>query len=165
MAKRLCLLCGVDISYKRSDARFCCRDHKRKTSDAKRDYNAEYLKNADTRREQALNYYYANHSKSKERQLARQKTNPAKYAAISAKYRAIKLVRTPKWLTENDYWMIEQVYELASIRTKMFGFTWHVDHIIPLRGKLVSGLHTPYNLQVIPALQNIAKNNTFEVTA
>jgi hypothetical protein len=160
-----CLLCGVDIAHKRSDAKFCCRDHKRKTSDAKRDYAAEYQKNAATRREQALSYYYADHVKSKKQQLAKQKANPVRYAIAAAKHRAIKAQRTPVWLDEDDYWMIEQAYELAALRTKVFGFSWHVDHVIPLHGKLVSGLHVPINLQVIPGLQNIAKNNKFEVAA
>jgi hypothetical protein len=50
------------------------------------------------------------------------------------------------------------------LRTKMTGIEWHVDHIIPLQGKNVSGLHTPYNLQVIPASWNTAKGNKFEVS-
>lgn len=71
--------------------------------------------------------------------------------------------RTPAWLTKDDLWMIEQAYELASLRTKMLGFQWHVDHVIPLRGKQVSGLHVPTNLQVIPWIENQRKNNKFEV--
>ena len=73
--------------------------------------------------------------------------------------RSAKKQRTPRWLTPDDFWMIEQVYELAALRTKMFGFKWHVDHIIPLQGKTVSGLHVPWNLQVIPALVNLKKGN------
>lgn len=72
--------------------------------------------------------------------------------------------RTPKWLTDDDFWMIEQAYELAALRTKMFGFQWHVDHVIPLRGKKVSGLHVPTNLQVIPQIDNQRKTNKFEVS-
>ena len=78
--------------------------------------------------------------------------------------RKISLIqRTPKWLTDDDLWMIEQAYELASLRTKMFGFKWHVDHVIPLRGKKVSGLHVPNNLRVIPWIENQRKTNKFEV--
>jgi hypothetical protein len=68
-------------------------------------------------------------------------------------------MRYPKWITADDRWMIEQAYELAALRTKIFGFSWHVDHIAPLQGKTVSGLHVPTNLQVIPAVDNIRKGN------
>jgi hypothetical protein len=75
------------------------------------------------------------------------------------KRRCAELKRTPAWLTENDRWMIEQAYELSVLRTKLFGFSWHVDHVIPLQGKYVSGLHVPTNLQVIPATENLRKAN------
>jgi hypothetical protein len=49
--------------------------------------------------------------------------------------------------------------KLAGLREKLFGFPWHVDHIIPLRGKLVSGLHVWNNFQVIPKETNLQKGN------
>ena len=70
-----------------------------------------------------------------------------------------KVQRTPKWLTDDDHWIMEQAYELAALRTKMFGFDWHVDHIVPLHGKTVSGFHVPTNLQVIPGIENSRKGN------
>ena len=85
--------------------------------------------------------------------------NPGKVNAHGAKRRAALLQRTPNWLTEDDMWLIEQAYELASLRSKMLGFSWHVDHIYPLQGKDVSGFHTPSNLQVIPWIDNIRKAN------
>jgi hypothetical protein len=160
---RFCAACSVNISHMRSDARFCCQNHKRKTSDAKRNLVAEYQKNKKIRRTQALVAYYADHAKSKERQRNRQKVNPAKYASAAANHRAIKLQRTPVWVGKEDLWLIKQAYELAALRTKVLGFKWHVDHVIPLQGKLVSGLHVPMNMQVIPAFDNISKHNHFEV--
>ena len=78
--------------------------------------------------------------------------------ASSAKRRAALLQRTPSWLTEDDLWLISEAYELAALRSKMLGFSWHVDHIIPLQGKNVSGLHVPSNLQVIPSVDNLKKH-------
>ena len=85
--------------------------------------------------------------------------NKDKRAAYEAKRRAAKLQRTPKWLSEDHLWMMQQAYELAALRAKMFGFEWHVDHIVPLQGKQVCGLHVPWNLQVIPGTDNIKKSN------
>lgn len=79
----------------------------------------------------------------------------------TAKRRAALIQRTPKWLTDDDLWIIEQAYELAVLRTKMFGFGWHVDHIIPLQGKVVSGLHVPENLRVIPSKENLKKHSKY----
>lgn len=89
------------------------------------------------------------------------KDNPHKRLARTRRRQAAKLMRTPAWLTDDDLWMMEQAYELAALRTQMFGFPWHVDHIIPLQGKTVSGLHVPTNLQVIPGAENVRKSNSW----
>ena len=86
-------------------------------------------------------------------------SNKDKRASYQAKRKASQLQRTPKWLTKDDLWLIEEAYSLAQLRTNLFGIDWHVDHIIPLQGKLVSGLHVPSNIQVIPATENVKKSN------
>jgi hypothetical protein len=93
-----------------------------------------------------------------------QKDNKAAVNAAVAKRKAAKLNRTPKWTTETDLWMIDEIYELSALRTKLTGVKCQVDHIIPLQGKLVSGLHVPSNLQVITATENKIKGNRFEVS-
>jgi hypothetical protein len=99
--------------------------------------------------------------RERERQYWNKPENKHKRQAKKAKNRAFRLQRTPNWLTKIDKWMIQEAYELAILRTKLTGFIWEVDHVIPLQGKLVSGLHTPYNLQVIPKLDNAKKSNKF----
>ena len=104
----------------------------------------------------------ANKDKQKEYARKSRTNNSARVNAANNKRRADKLNRTPKWLTKDDLWLIKEAYELSALRTKLFGFKWHVDHIIPLKGKTVSGLHVPNNLQVIEGKLNIMKNNKFE---
>jgi hypothetical protein len=90
-------------------------------------------------------------------------THRAQHAAKSRHRQAALLNRTPSWLDEDDFWLMEQAYDIAAVRTKMFGFSWHVDHEIPLLGKFVSGLHVPTNLRVIPAKVNLCKSNKYTV--
>ena len=101
--------------------------------------------------------------KEKRLQVSRDwfKNNKHMRSVYEAQYQHAKFQRTPAWLTEDDFWMIEEIYELASLRSKSLGFLWHVDHIIPIRGKNVSGLHVPQNLQVIPWIDNVKKSNRF----
>jgi len=89
--------------------------------------------------------------------------NKGKVNALSKMRKVNKINRTPKWTSELDVWMMKEIYELATLRTKLTGVKWHVDHIIPLQGELVSGLHTPFNMQVIPAIENIKKGNIYEL--
>jgi hypothetical protein len=94
-------------------------------------------------------------------QLVSTRKNPGKRNALTANYRSAKARRAPPWLDTEDQFLIDEVYDLAARRTKMLGFPWHVDHIIPLRGAKVSGLHVPWNLQVIPGVENVRKGNNF----
>lgn len=83
--------------------------------------------------------------------------------ASASKRRAAQLHRIPKWLTDFDKLKIKCIYSIASMLTKTNKELWVVDHIIPLQGKLVSGLHVPSNLQVMRARENESKFNKFEV--
>jgi hypothetical protein len=101
------------------------------------------------------------HAGAKEAKKQWKKNNPAKVRADTVKRRTALMNRVPKWLGEDDLWMIEQAYDLAAMRSKMFGFKWHVDHVLPLQGKFVSGLHVATNLQVLPWIENVSKANKY----
>ena len=64
----------------------------------------------------------------------------------------------PKWA--NNFF-VEEAYELAQRRSNLFGTRWEVDHIIPIKGKDICGLHVETNLQVIPRSINASKQNRF----
>jgi hypothetical protein len=87
------------------------------------------------------------------------KTHPEVRAADTAKRRAAKLQRTPLWLTPEHHKQIGQFYWEAVEVSKLVGEFYHVDHIVPLQGKTVSGLHVPWNLQILHAKENLSKGN------
>lgn len=88
------------------------------------------------------------------------KENPAKALALSKKRKAALSQRIPPWA---DLEKIVKVYEEARSMTMLMDEPWHVDHVIPLRGRKVSGLHVHGNLQLLPGIENVKKRNNFEV--
>tara|TARA_Y100000310_G_scaffold163786_1_gene163573 strand:+ start:167 stop:637 length:471 start_codon:yes stop_codon:yes gene_type:complete len=78
--------------------------------------------------------------------------NKSSVLASTAKRKAAKLLRTPVW---SDLEKIRKIYLNCPSG-------YHVDHIIPLQGRLVSGLHVPENLQYLTAFENCSKNNRFD---
>ena len=104
------------------------------------------------------------HSLEKKEEIAKygkkwRLANPGKVNARTAKRRARKLQATPKWNTEEDYKKIEEFYIEAARLTKETGIPHEVDHIEPLQGDDVCGLHVPGNLRVIQRSPNRRKSN------
>jgi len=87
------------------------------------------------------------------------KKHPHLFAAKTRKRKAAKLQRTPSWLTSAQKKQIEQFYLEASEISKLVGEFYTVDHIVPLQGRTVSGLHVPWNLQILSKSENSAKGN------
>lgn len=155
------------------------RAYREKNKDKLRAYRQAWRKaNPDKRAEQCRRYAKKHPEMLRAKTDKWKKANPERAAAVSrktrqkckarilankAKYRANKRNRTPIWVDKDHLWLIKEVYELAVLRTKLFGFEWHVDHIVPLNGKLVSGLHVLENLQVIPGKENLLKNNKYGI--
>jgi len=94
------------------------------------------------------------------RDAAYAKAHPEKFAMKTRKRKIIKLQRTPFWLNAGQNFEMECIYKYcAALRS--IGLDYEVDHIVPLKGKSVSGLHVPWNLQVLTASENASKGNRF----
>ena len=87
-----------------------------------------------------------------------QKANKGKSAARTAGYRAKKMMAVPLWADSNA---IELMYEKARAMTfsSTKGVAYHVDHIVPIQGRHVCGLHTQANLQILTSSENQSKGN------
>ena len=98
--------------------------------------------------------------KNREKRIAKSRRwnveNKEAFAAREAARRSIQKSATPQWA---DWDAIEDVYRTASIATKSTGTLHHVDHIVPLKSKVVCGLHVPWNLRVLKAEDNQSKGN------
>jgi hypothetical protein len=67
--------------------------------------------------------------------------------------------RTPAWA---DLKKIQEIYKLAKRMQSELGMKMAVDHIVPLKGEVVSGLHVHENLRVIPYIENARKSNSYQ---
>ena len=90
------------------------------------------------------------------------KKNPHKVTEVSNRKRARLQNAMPPWLTEEHKKQIKEIYTRAYELTISTGVPHHVDHIIPLAGKNVCGLHVPWNPRVITAKENISKGNRLQ---
>ena len=133
-------------------------DNKEKANKLSREY---YWKNREACLENKKRYHEENREKILLKMRKWGKDNPDKKNANNNKRRAKKLNATPKWA---DTWKIDQYYVMARKLTESTDIKFVVDHIIPLQGKLVSGLHVENNLQVITEHENAVKHNKFEPT-
>ena len=118
-------------------------------------------KNLEEARQSDRRWRQKNLEKAREDSRRWGQENPEKVLAAGAKRRAAKIQRTPAWA---DQEAIQEIYDTASF-LRDIGEDVHVDHIIPLQGEKVSGLHVHNNLQIIDAKENISKSNKFEVAA
>ena len=139
------------------------RKYHQENQDAIAETKREYRqKNRDAIAETEREYRQKNRDAIAERIKKWKKANPEKVTSYKASRRARKKQAQPPWLTEEHINQIKAEYKNSKRMKKLTGILHHVDHIVPLTGKNVCGLHVPWNLQVIPAKHNLEKNNHFD---
>lgn len=106
-------------------------------------------------------YRAANRDKVKISNAAYSAANPDIGRSNDANRRSRKANATPGWSGEFDDFVLRESFSLARRRAITIGGRWHVDHVVPIAGRLVCGLHVGLNLQVIPARVNFSKGANF----
>lgn len=149
------------------------RELYKKNKEKRKQYDKNYrVKHADRIRQRRKEYRELNKSKlsianklwrlkNSDRIKSKIKQNSGYHAALAAVRRANKIQATPSWLSDSEKQEIKLLYLFVAERRKQTGLDLEVDHIVPLKGKTVCGLHVPWNLQVITASENASKGNRF----
>lgn len=115
--------------------------------------------NKERRRVVALQWREKNRDKVCATAKRGRQKDPARECAKVMRRHASKMNATPKWLSQDQHDEMLKIYRQASVTSAFFGARFHVDHVVPLRGAEVCGLHVPWNLQIIPAVENHRKSN------
>lgn len=159
---RACRNCSKELPpNKRKDAVFCNKKCK------KAFYHREKYKDPVFREENRVRselWRRGNPEKAKANVSDWQKINRARCREISRRYTLAKRNSAPSWLNEQQKEEIRTFYWLAIDLRSVTGEEYHVDHIVPLQGKNICGLHVPWNLQILPSDLNIAKRNRYKET-
>jgi hypothetical protein len=113
-------------------------------------------RNADRDAASVAAYQEANRDRLKAAAILWAKRNADLLAAKAARHRATKLRATPRWANQES---IAQMYNAARALSLLQNVDYHVDHIVPLRSKLVCGLHCEANLQILKGRENQTKSN------
>lgn len=103
-----------------------------------------------------------NRAKVNEQQRKWRQANKEKHRPYQSAYNAIRWKRTSIPLAKLHLEQIVKIYEKRDQKIKQTGTDHHVDHIIPIKGKNICGLHVPWNMQILPAKENRQKSNKFD---
>jgi hypothetical protein len=125
-------------------------------------YKENYAKNPERQKQKSAQYRIQNPEKVRKSYLASMRKRKPQKAAAEMARQAKKLQATPPWLTKEDLKQIDAIYVFAKETTSLAGFDCSVDHIVPLRGKEVCGLHVPWNLRVVSRSYNSKKHNNLD---
>ena len=139
----------------RTSVKGMCCQCQRDTAAACWRSGSSWVQQDKSRSTEAVRKWTANHTAQKAKKNQDWRTsNRSEVNAHSAKRRAAKLQRTPLWADKEQIGMWYSVAEVLS----RGGVSFHVDHVLPLQGKVVCGFHSHDNLQVLPWFENLRKS-------
>jgi hypothetical protein len=122
-------------------------------------YKQKYAANPEKYKLITEKYRENNPEKVKETQNKWRMANKQKRSAATMRRHATKSQATPKWLNKAELDLINDYYAAARHHEKDMNIVLSVDHIVPLRGKTVCGLHVPWNLCLRTKSDNSKKHN------
>jgi hypothetical protein len=128
----------------------------------KRNQKKYYEDNKERLKEGFRDYYKNNRETIRQRGKKHYEDNKALYLMYSRTRKATIKKRTPPWLSDEQFSEIKDVYLNCKSISESTEILHHVDHIVPLCGKNVCGLHVPWNLQILKAEDNLGKSNKHE---
>lgn len=142
-----------------------CLEYAKKYNEKNRSHRLAYgAEWRNENREHLRKYDEENRVRRKDYHREYKKQNPEKVIAQRAKRRAAEINRSLRNQEELTNFCVLEAARQAKDMEDIFGIPFHVDHMIPLQGDSVSGLHVCYNLQVIPASLNVSKGNSLKYT-
>lgn len=154
---------SLNGSYRRNKCKTCSRKQINAWYEDNREVHLENTKkwasdNKDSRKKSYKTYREKNLDLCRKRCSVWQKNNPESASFHTSKRRSAKLNATPAWADQEQ---IKRIYLTCAKISKRTGLQHHVDHIIPLQGENVCGLHVETNLAIIPAKMNLQKSNMY----
>lgn len=136
--------------------------YREQNKDKINDYAKSYrVKNRDAINQKLRVDAHKNPEKYRNRRRRYVEKNRVRVRSLDRAKKLRRMKRTPAWA---DIDHIHEFYEARECIQNATGECYHVDHIIPLQGEFVSGLHVPGNLQIIRAKRNLKKHNSYKVT-
>ncbi len=143
---------------KKQSIEWVTKNHEKVLATYKRYYDKNYQRIKYKKRKSNQEWYYKNKEKMSAYYKKYQSEHRGARNAAGAKREATKLQATPLWV---DLGVIKKIYLAAARLSKETSINYQVDHIIPLQGRKVCGLHVPWNLQILTAQENNKKHTKY----